>query len=89
MHLSSQANPSKLLTNLTADVDSIKLFYFAGHSIHYFFPLYYYGCQHLTLITINWKLALCVISHYTHYRYYIFCSAAKSAGIVYTKQGSN
>jgi ATP-binding cassette, subfamily B, bacterial len=55
-----QANPSKLLTNLTADVDSIKMFVSqAIVSIASSLILIIGAC--FLLFTINWKLALAII----------------------------
>jgi len=56
-----KANPNKLLTNLTADVDSIKLFISQAlvsiaSSIFIIFGASYY------LISMNWKLALLVMT---------------------------
>src|SRR3954470_620981 len=55
------ANPSKLLTNLTADVDSIKLF-IAQAIVSIISSLFVIIGASILLITINWKLALCVIA---------------------------
>jgi ATP-binding cassette subfamily B protein len=56
-----QSNPSKLLTNLTADVDAIKLFISqAIVSIVSSICIILGAC--ILLLTINWKLALCVIA---------------------------
>jgi ATP-binding cassette subfamily B protein len=56
-----QVNPSKLLTNLTADVDSIKLFVSqALVSIVSSFFIIIGGS--ILLLTINWKLGLAVIA---------------------------
>jgi ATP-binding cassette, subfamily B, bacterial len=55
------ANPSKLLTNLTADVDSIKLFVSqAIVSIASSIIIIVGAC--IMLLTINWKLALTTIT---------------------------
>lgn len=55
-----QANPSKLLTNLTADVDSIKMFVAqAVASIASSLIIIIGVC--IMLFTIDWKLALCII----------------------------
>ncbi|MDB5111189.1 MAG: lipid export ATP-binding/permease protein MsbA [Mucilaginibacter sp.] len=56
-----QANPSKLLTNLTADVDSIKLF-ISQAIVSIVSSLFIIIGASILLITINWKLALCVIA---------------------------
>jgi ATP-binding cassette subfamily B protein len=56
-----QANPSKLLTNLTADVDSIKLF-ISQAIVSIISSLFIIIGASILLITINWKLALCVIA---------------------------
>jgi ATP-binding cassette subfamily B protein len=55
-----QANPSKLLTNLTADIDSIKLFVSQAlvSIVTSLFTII--GCSVMLLI-INWRLALVVI----------------------------
>ncbi len=55
-----EANPSKLLTNLTADVDSIKLF-ISQAIVSIISSLFIIIGASILLITINWKLALCVI----------------------------
>ncbi len=56
-----QANPSKLLTNLTADVDSIKLFISQAIVSIVSSLIIIIGASAL-LISIDWKLALCVIA---------------------------
>ncbi len=55
------ANPSKLLTNLTADVDAIKLF-ISQAIVSIVSSLFIIIGASILLITINWKLALCVIA---------------------------
>ncbi|HWB25535.1 MAG TPA: ABC transporter ATP-binding protein [Chitinophagaceae bacterium] len=56
-----QVNPSKLLTNLTADVDSIKMFVAqAVASIASSLIIIIGVC--IMLFTINWKLALAIIA---------------------------
>jgi ATP-binding cassette subfamily B protein len=55
------ANPSKLLTNLTADADSIKLF-ISQAIVSIISSLFIIIGASILLITINWKLALCVIA---------------------------
>lgn len=56
-----QVTPSKLLTNLTADVDSIKMFVAqAVASIASSLIIIVGVC--IFLFTINWKLALCIIA---------------------------
>ena len=55
------ANPSKLLTNLTADVDSIKLF-ISQAIVSIVSSLFIIVGASILLITIDWKLALCVIA---------------------------
>lgn len=54
------ANPSKLLTNLTADVDSIKLFVSQALVSIVSSLFIIIGCS-VMLLTINWRLALAVI----------------------------
>jgi ATP-binding cassette subfamily B protein len=56
-----QANPSKLLTNLTADVDSIKLFVSQALVSIVSSLFIIIGCS-ILLLTINWKLGLAVIA---------------------------
>ncbi|MEO6639428.1 MAG: ABC transporter ATP-binding protein [Ginsengibacter sp.] len=56
-----QANPAKLLTNLTADVDSIKLFISQAIASIVSSLFIIIGAS-ILMITINWKLALCVIA---------------------------
>jgi ATP-binding cassette, subfamily B, bacterial len=55
------ANPSKLLTNLTADVDSIKLF-ISQAIASIISSLFIIIGASILLIIINWRLALCVIA---------------------------
>ncbi len=55
------ANPSKLLTNLTADTDSIKLFV-AQAIVSIVSSLVIIIGASVLLLTINWKLALTVIA---------------------------
>jgi ATP-binding cassette subfamily B protein len=54
-------NPSKLLTNLTADVDSIKLFV-SQALVSIVSSVFIIVGASVMLLTINWKLALCVIA---------------------------
>lgn len=54
-------NPSKLLTNLTADVDSIKLFV-SQALVSIVSSIFIIAGASVMLLTINWKLALCVIA---------------------------
>ncbi|WP_212004221.1 ABC transporter ATP-binding protein [Chitinophaga sp. HK235] len=56
-----QANPSRLLTNLTADVDSIKLFVSQAIVSLVSSAFIIIGAS-ILLLTINWKLALVVIA---------------------------
>ena len=56
-----KANPSKLLTNLTADVDSIKLFV-SQALVSIVSSVFIIIGASILLLTINWKLALCVIA---------------------------
>lgn len=55
------ANPSKLLTNLTADVDSIKMFVSQAIVQIASSVVIIIGAS-ILLLSINWKLALCVIA---------------------------
>lgn len=55
------SNPSKLLTNLTADVDSIKLFV-SQAIVSIASSLFIIIGASILLITINWRLALAVIA---------------------------
>jgi len=55
------ANPSKLLTNLTADVDSIKMF-ISQAIVSVISSLFIIIGASALLISINWKLALCIIA---------------------------
>jgi len=54
-------NPSKLLTNLTADVDSIKMFV-SQAIVSIASSLFIIIGASILLLTIDWKLALCVIA---------------------------
>lgn len=56
-----EANPSKLLTNLTADVDSIKLF-ISQAIVSIVSSVFIIIGASVLLLTINWKLALTVIT---------------------------
>ncbi|MEN0054184.1 MAG: ABC transporter ATP-binding protein [Mucilaginibacter sp.] len=56
-----QANPAKLLTNLTADVDSIKLFV-SQALVSIVSSLFIIIGASILLFTINWKLASAVIA---------------------------
>lgn len=56
-----QANPSRLLTNLIADVDSIKLFV-SQAIVSLVSSLFIIIGASILLLTINWKLALAVIA---------------------------
>jgi ATP-binding cassette subfamily B protein len=56
-----QANPSKLLTNLTADVDSIKLF-ISQAIVSITSSIFIIIGATILLLTINWKLALAIIA---------------------------
>ncbi len=55
------ANPSKLLTNLTADVDSIKTFIAQAIASIASSVFIIIGAS-ILMLSINWKLALCVIA---------------------------
>ncbi|OYU81678.1 MAG: ABC transporter ATP-binding protein [Flavobacterium sp. BFFFF1] len=56
-----EANPSKLLTNLTADIDSIKMFV-SQAIVAVVSSLFIIIGASILLFSINWKLALCVIA---------------------------
>lgn len=56
-----EANPAKLLTSLTADVDSIKLF-ISQAIVSIVSSLFIIIGASVLLLGINWKLALCVIA---------------------------
>jgi len=56
-----QANPSKLLTNLTADADSIKMFV-SQAIVSICSSIFLIVGASILLLMINWKLALCVIA---------------------------
>ncbi|HEU4904306.1 MAG TPA: ABC transporter transmembrane domain-containing protein, partial [Flavisolibacter sp.] len=56
-----QANPAKLLTNLTSDVDSIKLFV-SQAIVSLFSSLFIIIGASVLLVSINWKLGLAVLS---------------------------
>lgn len=55
-----QANPARLLTNLTADADSIKMFV-SQAIVSIASSLFLIVGASILLLAINWKLALCVI----------------------------
>jgi ATP-binding cassette subfamily B protein len=57
----SNANPSKLLTNLTSDIDSIKLFISQAFSSILSSLFVIIGAS-ILLISINWRLALAVLA---------------------------
>ncbi len=56
-----KANPAKLLTNLTADVDSIKMFV-SQAVVSIASSLFIIIGASILLLSINWKLALCVMA---------------------------
>ncbi len=56
-----KANPNKLLTNLTGDVDSIKMFV-SQAIVSIVSSLFIIIGASILLLTINWRLALCVIA---------------------------
>jgi ATP-binding cassette subfamily B protein len=56
-----QVNPSKLLTNLTADVDSIKMFV-SQAIVSIVSSIFIIVGASILLLTINWKLALCIMA---------------------------
>ena len=56
-----KANPSKLLTNLTADVDSIKLF-ISQAIVSIVSSLFIIIGASILLLSLNWRLALCIIA---------------------------
>jgi ATP-binding cassette subfamily B protein len=56
-----RVTPAKLLTNLTADVDSIKLFV-SQALVSIVSSVFIIVGASILLLTINWKLALCVMS---------------------------
>ena len=56
-----QANPSKLLTNLTVDADSIKMFV-SQAIVSICSSIFLIVGASILLLIINWKLALCVIA---------------------------
>jgi ATP-binding cassette subfamily B protein len=56
-----KANPNKLLTNLTGDVDSIKMFV-SQAIVSIVSSLFIIIGASVLLLTINWRLALCVIA---------------------------
>lgn len=57
----NEANPSKLLTNLTADVDSIKVFV-AQAIVSIASSIFLIVGSSILLLAINWKLALIIIA---------------------------
>ncbi len=56
-----QANPSKLLTNLTSDVDAIKMFV-SQAVVSITSSIFIIAGASILLLTINWKLALAVLT---------------------------
>ncbi len=56
-----KSNPSKLLTNLTSDIDSIKMFVSMAF-VTIISSVFVIAGTSVLLISINWKLALAVIS---------------------------
>jgi ATP-binding cassette subfamily B protein len=54
------ANPSKLLTNLTSDIDSIKMF-ISQAVVSIFSSLFIIVGASILLLSINWRLALAVL----------------------------
>jgi hypothetical protein len=77
--LSAKTNPAQLLTNLTADVDSIKGFRGAGHRQHFFFHLHYYrGEYHAADHPV--AAGALRYRHYPHHRVYLLYRFEESAG---------
>jgi ATP-binding cassette, subfamily B, bacterial len=56
-----QSNPSKLLTNLTSDIDSVKMFVSQAF-VTIISSVFVLTGTSILLITINWKLALAMMS---------------------------
>jgi len=56
-----QSNPSKLLTNLTSDIDSVKMFVSQAF-VTIISSVFVLTGTSILLLTINWKLALAVMS---------------------------
>jgi len=56
-----KTNPAQLLTNLTADVDSIKIFV-SQAVVSLFSSVFVILGASVLMLTINWQLALCVIA---------------------------
>lgn len=56
-----KANPNKLLTNLTADVDSIKTFV-SQAIVSIASSIFIIVGVSILLLTINWRLALCIVA---------------------------
>ena len=56
-----QANPAKLLTNLTADIDSIKAFV-SQAVVTIVSSMFVIIGVSILLLTINWRLGLCVVA---------------------------
>lgn len=56
-----QANPNKLLTNLTSDIDSIKMFVSMG-VVSLASSVFVVIAASILLITIDWKLALTILT---------------------------
>ena len=56
-----KSNPSKLLTNLTSDIDSVKMFVSQAF-VTIISSVFVLAGTSVLLLTINWKLALAVIS---------------------------
>jgi ATP-binding cassette subfamily B protein len=56
-----KVNPNKLLTNLTADVDSIKMFV-SQAVVSIASSIFIIIGASILLLTINWRLALCIIA---------------------------
>lgn len=56
-----QSNPAKLLTNMTSDIDSVKMF--VSHAVSAIVSSFFIiAGTCVLLLTINWKLALAVIT---------------------------
>ena len=66
-----QANPSRLLTNLTADIDSIKMFV-SQAVVSISSSLFIIIGASILLLTINWRLGLAVIAIILHHRLLFF-----------------
>ena len=81
-----KSNPSRLLTNLTSDIDSVKMFVSMAF-VTIISSVFVIVGTSVLLILINWKLALdCYFNSSCHWRDFFYC-LEESQSIIQAEQG--